>query len=821
MREAERTARRPTVDAHAGAGAELLRLPAAGRAGRATVLPPETAALVRDLRRGRGGALFPCVARMGPDGLTEAVRTLGGAQDAQAISAALSRPAFRPWIEMVEGLGTWCRQREDAHGDLFRRGLLRPRNAELFAPLVGGAFVRCAIGGDGCADEVRRAWEDFRAFFERFAARLRRDLRGGAFGGEVEGPVSALWAAPSETHNGRQRVLCLRMRGGRRIAYKPRPVDGERIFLAAGSDASIFEWLNDLPEASGPVRLPTLRVWRGRGRDRRTYSWQEWIEPPKRRTTLHAGTRCVEAPCLTPREAATYWRSGGALAAACYAFGVTDLGDGNLLAGRRRGAAGPLPYIVDLEVFACPLQRLSGTGLVEPAAHRGRAHPGFPAELRADEAEGPATAFFAAPGGGLRLRRVAASWARRETRTLVADTLGNAGYAAYLLPMLRGMFDLWTRIGLHRERLLARLRRDLRGGRVRALVKYSATYAQELERRLPPSGGARRPRSRSRFSAEERAQLARGDVPYFFTPADGGALQWLDGPGCLDLREAGPQHVEEPTLLPNPAMLLEGRNLGFVALAVPMQDAIAHVHPQLAQWPEVLRDADGLRLRDPALGVDLRIRDERTGSASFDWNAAGRRVTFSWDRRRIRVEAEPLPPARPRQRAVAARLLRIQRADAPLRAAWAAGGFRDREAGRQLQALTAAALAWLEDVLDAHGWPSEAMVGREAGGAASRLAQHAGPGALAFQRRCLREMRAAAALGEVPWREVAYLADAVSVNAGRRQRYGTKFRKRRGRLEPYPLEAPGAVDARRRRMGLGPLGEYRRTLERVYGARMP
>ncbi|WP_024890801.1 DUF4135 domain-containing protein [Luteimonas huabeiensis] len=808
---------RAGAGAGAGAGAELLRLPAAGRAGRAPALPPEAAALVSELRRGRAGALFPRVARIGLDGLAETVRTLGGAREAQAIAAVLSRPSFRPWVETVEALGAWCRRQEDAHGDLFRRGLLRPRNAELFAPLLGGAFVRCALGGDGCADEVRRAWADFRAFFERFAARLRRDLAGGVFAGEVEGPVSALWAAPSETHNGGQRVLCLRLRGGRRIAYKPRPVDGERFFLAAGDAASIFEWINRLPDASGPVRLPTLRVWRGRGRDHRAYSWQEWIEPPPRRTVLQAGARRVEAPCLSPREAAAYWRSGGALAAACYAFGVTDLGEGNLMAGRRRGTAGTQPYAIDLEIFACPLQRLSGTGLVEPAARRGRAHPGFAAVARADAAEGPAVAFFAAPGGVLRLRQVGAPWARHESRALVADTLGHVGYAAYLPPMLRGMFDLWTRIGLNRQALLARLRARARGGRVRVLVKYSATYARELARRLTMADDRARRRAHARFSAEERAQLARGDVPYFFAPAAGGALQWLDGPGRLQVRAAGAQHVEEPALLPDPAMLLEGRNLDFVALAIPLQDAIAHVYPQLAQWPRDLRGPDGLRLRDPALGVDLRIRDAHTGSASFDWPAAGRRVVFAWSRRRIRVETAALPPAPPRQRAVAARLLRIQRADAPLRAAWAAGGFRDRDAGRRLRALTAAALAWLEAVLDAHGWPGQTQVGREASRAASRLAQHAGPEALALQRRCLREMRAAAALGEVPLAEVAYLDDAVRINAGRRQRYGTKFRKRRGRFEPYPLEAPAAVDARRLRMGLPPLAEYRRTLERIYG----
>ncbi|WP_162267064.1 DUF4135 domain-containing protein [Luteimonas abyssi] len=782
-------------------------------------LPPETAALVRELRRGRGGDLFPSVVRPAPDGLVDDIRPLD-ARDAQVLADAFVQPAFAPWVAMIERLGAWCRTQQAEHAGLLRAGLLRPGNADLFAPLVGGAFVRCAIGGAGCAEDVERGFRDFRAFFERFARRLERDLRRGAFGGEVDGPVVAIRTAASETHNGRQRVLCVRMRGGFRMAYKPRPVDGEEIFLAAGragaGDPSVFDAINRLGDGSGPVRLPTLRVWRGVGRDRRAYSWQEWIEPPVRRGALRAGRREVEVPVLTPRAASAYWRSGGALAVVCHAFGVTDLGDGNLMAGRRRGVRGVLPYIVDLEIFACPLQRLSGTGLVEPVAHRGHAHPGFPDRLRVDEAEAPAVGFFEERGGGLSLRSVTAARARRQSRTVIADTLGNVGYAAYLLPMLRGMFDTWTRMGLDREGLIARLQTRARTGRSRVLVAYTATYARELERMLSPGDAVptHAPAGRP-FSVEERVQLGRGDVPYFFAAASGGGLQWMGGIDASRVCDAGPQVMEEASLRPDPAML-DGHTLEFVRLAVPIQDAIAYVYPQLLEGPDLLRDDGGLRLRDPALGVDVRLRDETTGTASFDWPAIGRRVTFAWTADRIRVDAAPLPPPPARSRAVAARLMRIGRLDAPLRAAWATDGFRDRDMERQLAALTAAGLAWLVQVVEREGWPTEARVGRGASRIASQLAQHAGRDALELQRQCLQAMRAAAALGEVPLREVAYLSDAVRLNEGRRQRYGTKFRKDRGGLRPCPLEAPATVDVRRRRMGLAPLSDYRRVLERRY-----
>jgi hypothetical protein len=161
-------------------------------------------------------------------------------------------------------------------------------------------------------------------------------------------------------------------------------------------------------------------------------------------------------------------------------------------------------------------------------------------------------------------------------------------------------------------------------------------------------------------------------------------------------------------------------------------------------------------------------------------------------------------------------LLRIDRLDAALRARWVASRFTDRAAERAVDELGAAALAWLRTVIAAHGWPGRALVGARAADAAARLVQHARHEA-AFQRRCLRLLRGAAARGDAPWHHVAYLTDALRIATGRRQVYGTKFHRQGGALVPLPIERAASVDLRRAAVGLPPLAVYTRRIQQRFG----
>jgi hypothetical protein len=153
--------------------------------------------------------------------------------------------------------------------------------------------------------------------------------------------------------------------------------------------------------------------------------------------------------------------------------------------------------------------------------------------------------------------------------------------------------------------------------------------------------------------------------------------------------------------------------------------------------------------------------------------------------------------------------------DAVLRAHWAASGFGDQETEKKLQVLTAEAVVWLRDVVERHGWPGRALVGPAAAAAACRLVQHA-EGPPDFQHECLRLIEEAAREGDLPWRHVAYVTDALRLRQGRPQLYGTKFRLQEGKLEPCPIEQPDRVDALRRSLRMEPLARYASRLRSRY-----
>jgi hypothetical protein len=167
-------------------------------------------------------------------------------------------------------------------------------------------------------------------------------------------------------------------------------------------------------------------------------------------------------------------------------------------------------------------------------------------------------------------------------------------------------------------------------------------------------------------------------------------------------------------------------------------------------------------------------------------------------------------------RALRRTLLRMDRVDAGLRARWVATKFADRTIARQLDELGRAALTWLREVVEMHGWPGHALVGARAASAAVRLVQHVNRDP-AFRRRCLRLVREAAARGDLPWHHVAALTDALRVDAGRKQVYGTKFHEREGALVPLPIERPRSLAQRRAALGMPPLEVYARQLRRRFG----
>ncbi len=113
----------------------------------------------------------------------------------------------------------------------------------------------------------------------------------------------------------------------------------------------------------------------------------------------------------------------------------------------------------------------------------------------------------------------------------------------------------------------------------------------------------------------------------------------------------------------------------------------------------------------------------------------------------------------------------------------------------------------LEAIVEQHGWPVRSLVGDDGAEAAWRTLQHAisRPDLL---RRCLPLLQQAAATGEVPDWQPAYVLDRIRFFEGDPQVYGTQYDwDEEGFSTLWTVEDPEFVNQRRKSVGLPPLSE--------------
>jgi len=138
---------------------------------------------------------------------------------------------------------------------------------------------------------------------------------------------------------------------------------------------------------------------------------------------------------------------------------------------------------------------------------------------------------------------------------------------------------------------------------------------------------------------------------------------------------------------------------------------------------------------------------------------------------------------------------------------------------RAVQESDADSIAFLNRVIDEHGWPTIDIIGRDGAEAAWLLVQHADP-APELQRHALDLMQPLAARGQASVTNVAYLTDRVRVAQRRPQLYGTQFRPDAdGVQRPYPIEDATHVDTLRTAVGWPSIATYARQLESAVGGR--
>jgi hypothetical protein len=149
-----------------------------------------------------------------------------------------------------------------------------------------------------------------------------------------------------------------------------------------------------------------------------------------------------------------------------------------------------------------------------------------------------------------------------------------------------------------------------------------------------------------------------------------------------------------------------------------------------------------------------------------------------------------------------------------------AGAAPDTALFTEMRAVDSFNALWLQETVARHGWPDRDVVGEEGARAAFLLVQHADHDT-AFQAAMLPAIEAAFRRGQAAGQSVALLTDRLAVARNLPQVYGSQTTTADGRLTFHPIADSAGVDARRARMGLPPLNEYRRVLDSVYGKRPP
>lgn len=127
------------------------------------------------------------------------------------------------------------------------------------------------------------------------------------------------------------------------------------------------------------------------------------------------------------------------------------------------------------------------------------------------------------------------------------------------------------------------------------------------------------------------------------------------------------------------------------------------------------------------------------------------------------------------------------------------------DATQRLASAMAAQQSRLGAIIAAEGWPRLSVVGARAATSAMTVVLEAD---LAFMRRHVVVIRAAAQAGEADKSLLAQLEDRILVEEGKPQRYGTQVMTVGGKARLFPVADAVGLDQRRKEVGLLPICTY-------------
>ncbi|HEY0859332.1 hypothetical protein MUU77_11805 [Pseudoxanthomonas sp. F37] len=115
-------------------------------------------------------------------------------------------------------------------------------------------------------------------------------------------------------------------------------------------------------------------------------------------------------------------------------------------------------------------------------------------------------------------------------------------------------------------------------------------------------------------------------------------------------------------------------------------------------------------------------------------------------------------------------------------------------------------LSRLHEILEQHGFPGVAQVGRDGVSTFFLLVQHASD--VELQRRALDLAKPLMETRQLSRQQFALLTDRVLLAEGKKQLYGTQTDRVDGKIVLKPVEDIAHLDARRMQMAMGPSEEY-------------
>ncbi|TWP46795.1 type 2 lantipeptide synthetase LanM [Lentzea tibetensis] len=393
---------------------------------------------------------------------------------------------------------------------------------------LSGLLTRYPVLARLLYQAVRQAVEAHQELLRRFAED-RAEIVATLLDGVDPGSLVAVETGKGDAHRRGRSVTTLRFADGRRVVYRPRPIDLHAHFNAQ------LGWLS----ARTSIALRTVALVPRDG-----YGWLEFAE---------------QAPCADVTEVGAFYHRLGALLALLYAVDGTDMHFENLI------ACGDQPVLIDVETLFHPTLVVGD----DPAAlalassvHRTALLPQMMlgdngiADISGLGGDRGATlpvdaVGWADPGTDrMRLIRTPASAAGASNRPRIGDH--EAEPAEYQAALSAGFHAGYDAIVGHREELLA-LVRECADDEIRFVARPTQLYARLLDESTHPDV-LRDPLDRDLaldllWAESQDDELLRALVPHEIGDLWAGDVPLVcSRPGSADLWTASGERL--PDLLP-------------------------------------------------------------------------------------------------------------------------------------------------------------------------------------------------------------------------------------------------------------------------------